>query len=167
MAVYRATRRRTLLPSHVKPSPLNLGSASQGKLSADEWISTSRYLLPLTLVPLWGGKEAGRERELLDNYMHLVSALRLADLRATTCEVGKRFRRHYKAYLHGILKLFPLATLKPTHHMYGHTPEFLQVFGPIRHWSAWVFEFLNGLAQLVRHNWKDGLSGPLPVLIDS
>lgn len=154
---YRSIRRLTILPSHVKPAPQLLGSASHGKLTADEWNTVCRYMLPLTLVSLWGSKPSdSREKKLLDNTMHLVAAFRLLDLRRTTQAIGESFDHHYRAYLKGILHLFPTANLKPVHHMVGHSPEFLSLFGPSRHWGAWTFEFLNGLSQMVRHNWKNG-----------
>lgn len=156
LAIYRDKRKQMRLPSHIKPPPENIGKASNGKLSADEWNSVGQIALPLVLVPLWGRRETGRERQLLDNYMHLVAALRLSDLRATTPDAADRFSTHYREYLRGVFALFPLATMKPTQHMFGHTPDFLRLFGPIRGWSAWAFEFMNGLAQQILHNWKDG-----------
>lgn len=154
---YRYTRNRTKLPSHVKPPPKLLGNASHGKLSADEWNTVCLYMLPFTLVSMWGFKSSeSREGRLLENTMHLTATIRLATLRRTTPEIGERLADHYRTYLQGLLDLFPHATLKPSHHMFSHTPDFLGLWGSSRNWSAWVFEFLNGLSQMIRHNWKDG-----------
>lgn len=162
LGLYRSINKRTILPTHVKRGPEGLGDAGFGSLTADEWNTVCLILLPLTLVPLWIKKPPqSREKKLLDNFCHLVAALRLAGKRSTSQEIAALFDQHYKEYLHGVKALFPGQHLNPNHHMFGHTPEVLMQYGPVRGWAAWAFEFLNGLAQKIHTNHKEGKSNSI------
>lgn len=157
LARYREVRGKILLPSWVKPSPELLGSASHGTLTADEWNTTTLYAIPMTLIPLWGILDpSSREREMLDNFMHLVAVVRLLGKYTTSAELAAKVKEHYKVYCSGVVKLYPSHSLKPNHHLVDHTPDVLTWFGPSRIWSVWAFEFLNGLAQKIKTNWKFG-----------
>lgn len=157
LALYRETLAKTTFPSHVKHAPEGLGSAATGSLTADEWNSVSLILLPLTLVPHWGAKKPGsREKALLDNYAHLVGALRLLGRRSTSQEIADRIEKHLAEYFRGVIALFPGNRLHPNHHMLGHSPDVLMDYGPVRGWACWAFEFLNGVAQKIPTNRKEG-----------
>lgn len=137
-----------------------LGDSSHGKITADEWNTVLKVVFPLLLVPLWGydsaGDEPTRERKLLDNFVNLVVSVKLAATHEVTECLITELEAHYQAYLKGLQELFPHRPLKPNHHMFTHIGQFLRDFGPIRSWSAWAFERLNGLAQKVPTNKKIG-----------
>ncbi|KAH7903067.1 hypothetical protein BJ138DRAFT_968319, partial [Hygrophoropsis aurantiaca] len=61
------------LPSFLSPAPSKVGSQKR-KLTADQWRSTGMIHLVITLIRLWGF-ETGRKRQMLFNYMHLVTAV--------------------------------------------------------------------------------------------
>ena len=68
----------TELPSWMSPAPRNWGTATRGKLTADQWKVVATVHLPLTLIRLWGTKE-GRYFLLLCNFMDLSAAIQLAN----------------------------------------------------------------------------------------
>lgn len=147
------------LPTWVKSPPRMLGEASNGKITADEWNTVCRIALPLLLAPIWGkGAEdtENREQELLENFIDLVLCINMA----TSHEIDEgaiiAIEARYTKYLRGLRKLFPQYSLHPNHHMFTHIGQFLRDFGPMRSWSAWAFERLNGLAQKVPNNLKFG-----------
>lgn len=153
----------TSLPSWVGRVPGNLGSASHGTLSADEWRSACTINLVTSLVRIWGPLPAHtRERQMLDNFMHLVNATKLANMRVLTAERIAEYSVSMLEYLRGILKLYPHKSLLPNHHISLHFPPFLENFGPTNGWRCFPFERYNYLLQKVQTNQRFGESVAQP-----
>jgi hypothetical protein len=74
--------KKAQLPSWISPAPHNWGTPTRGKLSADNWRVVCTIHLPITLIWLWRD-ETGRKRQLLENFMDLVTAVRLASILGT------------------------------------------------------------------------------------
>ncbi|KAI0655866.1 hypothetical protein C8Q70DRAFT_883543, partial [Cubamyces menziesii] len=77
--VIRADIQNTILPSWMERPPKNFGSASHGKLKADQWRTVCTVSLTITLVRLWGLRDIF-SHELVPNHhlsLHLVSCLLL------------------------------------------------------------------------------------------
>lgn len=96
----RADIAATSFPSWLERPPRNFGSTSHGKLKADMWRTVCTVSMVITLVRLWGGREATeRQRALLENFVHLVSAVDLAARRSTNQERIDKYDRHMLDYL--------------------------------------------------------------------
>ncbi|KAG1883704.1 hypothetical protein F4604DRAFT_1878931 [Suillus subluteus] len=73
---------KTSFPSWLVPPPRNFGSASHGKLKADQWRSVCTVSLVITLVRTWGSTSASElQRRLLSNFTDLVIAVDIATKR--------------------------------------------------------------------------------------
>lgn len=83
----RADISNTYLPSWIERPPLNFGSPSHGKLKADHWWAVCMISLVITLICLWSALSASvDDRRLLDNFIHLVTAVDLATRRSMDAE---------------------------------------------------------------------------------
>ncbi|KAI7935194.1 hypothetical protein MJO28_016832 [Puccinia striiformis f. sp. tritici] len=146
---------RIHIPTSVSRAIPILGSASYGKLKADEWCHLFTIQLPLCLIPLWNGKDEFKQ-SLLANFCHLVSMVNIALKRTMSSDRIAKYRLHNRAYLESAVKLFPDSPLAPNHHMSLHIPECLERFGPVRAW--WSFPFERFMGQVVKscHNNRIG-----------
>ena len=145
---------RLTLPSFVSPAPARFGS-EQRKLTADQWRSVGMIHLVVSLVRLWGNEE-GRKRLMLNNYMHLITAVHIASLRSTSRPLAELFTRHYKLYLEGMVELYKEGKVQSVHHACLHFEGMLQGFGPVHAWRAWAFERYNYLLQQTKTNMRFG-----------
>lgn len=140
--------KRTQLPPWISPAPPNWGTSERGKLSADQWRVLCTVHLPITLVHLWEN-ETGRKKELLQNFMHLVTAVRIANMRVSSPIQVQAYHRTIKLYVEGIKELFPYDKLKPVVHAAFHVGDGLELFGPTHSHSAPFYEryinFLHGI----------------------
>ena len=157
---------RISTPTWVTPIPLDLGSASHGKLKADQWRTLGITHLPLSLIRLWGFRESRDPRsqkckELLDVTISLMSAVILASSRVTSPSIAAAYLTHMKSYMEGIKKLFPQYRFRPNHHMALHLHEYLCRFGPVHSWWTFPFERIIGMLQRIPTNFKIGRSCPL------
>lgn len=149
--------RNMILPSWIGRVPNNLGSASHGSLSADQWRTACTVNLVTSLVRMWGTLPADdRRRLMLDNFMNLVLATKLVGMRIMTKERSSNFLAHMLRYLEGVKKLFPEHSLLPYHHMSLHFPRFLEDYGPTHGWRCFPFERYNYLLQQIPTNLKFG-----------
>lgn len=139
------------IPSWVKRAIPVLGKASFGKLKADEWRNLFCIQLPLTLIPIWSGKDHVKN-SLLQNFCHLVSLVNLALKRSVTEDHISQYSYHIQKYLEGSLVLFEHCNLAPNHHMAIHLADCLERFGPVRAWWSFVFERLMGSILQGCHN---------------
>ena len=119
----------TRLPSWITPAPYDWGTSRRGKLSADNWRVISCIHLPITLIRLFGSSD-GRPRELLDNFMQLVTAVRTATMRTSSAEQIEVYNEHIFAYTRGVLDLYPDYNVLPSHHAALHIGDMLSRFGP-------------------------------------
>ena len=134
---------RTFLPTWMERPPRNFGSISHGKLKADQWRVVCSVHLLIALVPLWGASEQ-QERELLRNFVHLVTAVELATRRSVTKPQIQNYYEEMYRYLRGLRKLFD-HKLVSNHHLSLHLPECLESFGPVHGWWSFPFERYNGV----------------------
>ncbi|KAI9057531.1 hypothetical protein FKP32DRAFT_1583597 [Trametes sanguinea] len=138
----------TVLPSWLERPPRNFGSRSHGKLKADHWRTVCTVSMVVTLVRLWGSSSAtAKEKALLENFVHLVSAVDLATRRSMSPERAEKFDEHISQYLAGLQELFDWHHFVPNHHISLHILECLLNFGPVHAWWAFPFERFNGLLQ--------------------
>lgn len=145
------------LPSWLAPAPRHPGEAKQGKFTADQWRTFCTVNLTLTLNRLWGQEVPGsRRRLMLDNFMHLVTAVKLASMRCMTPTRIDDYAFHMHSYLSGLLELYPNTALSPYQHLALHIPHFLEGFGPVQAWRCFSFERYNYLLQNIPTNMKFG-----------
>ena len=146
---------RTELPSWISPAPRNWGTATQGKLTADQWKVVTMVHLPITLMRLWGSRE-GRYFLMLCNFMDLNAAIQLANQRITTQKHIEDYERLMLRYLTRMKVLYKDTPLQPIHHVSLHAGEFLKLFGPTHSVRTPGFERFNERLGLQNTNWKSG-----------
>ncbi|KAG8891323.1 hypothetical protein FRB99_003669 [Tulasnella sp. 403] len=153
LARVREDMEKTILPDWITPAPLQLGSKSHGKLSANEWRSVVTIHLPITLISLWGQMATNtRWYQMLVHFMQLAIVVNLVARRTTSFSWQKAIVEHMVTYLHGIQSLFADASIVPNHHIALHVVECLKNFGPPHLWWAFPYERLNGLLQKIETN---------------
>ncbi|KAJ7153126.1 hypothetical protein C8R43DRAFT_832523, partial [Mycena crocata] len=145
-------------PSWVTSVPSAFGgTASTGKLKADQWRTLGTVYMPITLIRLWSASEEGSDRrELLALTMDLVSAVLLASSRVTSQSNADACRQYLLSYRVRLQALFPQYKCHPNHHLALHIPEFLMLFGPVHGWWTFPFERMNGKLQRISTNYKPG-----------
>lgn len=132
---------KTTLPSWIGRAPPRLGDARHGKLSADQWRTACTINLVVTLVRLWGLTPPNdRHHQMLDNFMDLVTACKLAMMRKMTPDRINQFQKHMHRYLETTKKLYVYTALTPNHHLSLHLPQLFENFGPPHAWMCFVFE---------------------------
>lgn len=120
---------RTRLPSWITPAPRDWGTIRRGKLSADNWRIICCIHLPITLIRLFGASD-GRPRALLDNFMDLITAVRIATMQSSSAQHVEAYTNHILKYTKGALELFPDYNVLPSHHAALHIGTMLARFGP-------------------------------------
>lgn len=146
----------TVLPSEVSAAPRNIGVSGLTP-GANDWRTFCTINLPITLIYWWGTKPNGsREFALLENFMDLVTAVKLATYRTVTAERLAQYREHMLRYLETLLILFPGTTLSPYQHMSLHLPEVLERLGPAQAIWCFAFERANFILQQINTNNKIG-----------
>lgn len=146
---------RLCLPSWIGRGPKQPGEAKQGRLKADEWRTLCMVNLPITLVRLWG-QDKGRSGDVLNNYMHLVQAVKIASQRQISAQDIKNYQYHMHSYLESLLKLYLGTTITPYQHISLHFGEHLRRWGPVHSWRCFAFERFNGMLQNITTNCKFG-----------
>lgn len=135
---------RIQLPSWVPHPPGHPGDCRWGKLTADQWRSLCTIILPVTLMRLWGDKpKEDRKYKMLQNFLHLVAAVKAASKRRTTSELARDYEFHMREYLKTLLQLFPGTQLTLYQHMALHVGDQLRRFGPTHSWRCFAFERFN------------------------
>ena len=147
---------RLKLPSWVSRAPAHPGEKKWGKFSADQWHTFCTINLPITLTRLWGGNKDSREHQMLENFMHLVIAVKLASMRSLTPSRIELFEQHMFQYLTTLLELYPGTTITPYQHLSLHFGDMLRRFGPTHGWRCFPFERYNYLLQQIPTNMKFG-----------
>jgi len=152
---------RTELPSWMSPAPRNWGTATRGKLTADQWKVVATVHLPITLIRLWGAPQEGRRFLMLCNFMDLSAAVQLANQRIITEKHIEDYERLIHRYLSGMVVMFRDTPLQPIHHVSMHAGEFLRLFGPTHSVRTPGFERFNEKLGLQNTNRKSGGSPSL------
>ncbi|KAI5824425.1 hypothetical protein K523DRAFT_219704, partial [Schizophyllum commune Tattone D] len=145
------------LPSSMQAPPKTAGDRRGGKMKAASWQTFSVVNLPTTLIRLWGGAPSdSREKKILDNYMHLVLAIRLALLPYMTSEIMSGYLAHMHCYLTTLLDLFPGTSITIYQHLALHLPLLLAEHGPTHAWRCWIIERMNHVLQSLSTNHRFG-----------
>ena len=140
----------TTLPTWLARPPLGIGSAKLGKLKADMWRTLGTVHLVITLIRLWSSQDATpSQKEYLENFLALATAIRWATSRYTSERHIKIFEEQIQKYFVTLLKIFSEDNLKlvPNHHASLHLGEFTRLFGPVHGWWTFPFERFNGIIQ--------------------
>lgn len=141
------------LPSWLPAAPAHPGEKKWGKFSADQWRTFSMVNLPVTLIRLWGLKNReSRKHRMLVNFLHLVSAVKLATMRNVNEEQITGYEYHMHEYLTTLLDLYPETSITPYQHLSLHFGHLLRRFGPTHAWRCFPFERYNYLMQNVPTN---------------
>ena len=149
----------TELPSWVTKAPSNWGTAARGKLSANNWRVICTVHLPITLIRLWGGDDTPDNRSaMLENFMDLVRAVQIANLRSISRNEIELYERHISRYMTSFKSLYKVAKVKPIHHASLHYGDVLRGFGPAHTHSAAFYERHIHAMQSENHNMKLGSS---------
>ncbi|KAI0355756.1 hypothetical protein OH77DRAFT_1402810 [Trametes cingulata] len=150
--ILRADMSRTYLPSWIERPPANFGSAAHGKLKADHWRTICTISMVITLIRVWSSSSASAgDRKVLENFTHLVVAVDLAARRSMNSERARLFDYHMAEYLRTLRELFD-HDLVPNHHLSLHLTACLLLFGPVRGWWGYPFEWFNGIIQRLNTN---------------
>lgn len=157
MAEIWGDMKRTQLPLWIRPAPHNWGTTERGKLSADQWRVLCTIHLPITLIRLWEN-ETGRKKDLLENFMHLVTAVRIANMHVSSRNQIQAYNKHIFLYAQGIKSLYPYNNLKPTLHVSLHIGDILELFGPVHSHNAPFYERYINFFHGIKTNGKLGLS---------
>lgn len=153
---------RRSMPSNVGRAPAHPGEAAWGKFTADQWKTFCIYHLPFTLSRLWGQykestvAEERRKYEMLQNFLHLVAAVKLATSLTITQEIIESYEKEIFSYLSGLLKLYPGAQIESYQHLAMHFGDLLRRWGPTHSWRCFAFERYNGLLQKINTSKKFG-----------
>jgi len=148
---------KTKLPTWFAPAPKHPGEVSWGKFKADEWKAFCTVNLPITLTRLWGSKpKSSRQYQMLQNFLHLVTAVTVANKRTISADDIKIYETHMRNYLKGFLELYPFANLSPYQHLSMHFAEHLRRWGPTHSWRCFTFERYNGILQHLPSNNRFG-----------
>lgn len=144
-------------PSWLSSVPDKVGTAKAGKLTADQWRTTSFVHLTVTLIRLWGNEAKGsRLQNMLQNFMDCLTAIKLGTMRTTNAQIAEEYKENMTKYLKGLLRLYPSHSLTPNHHLAMHFGDHLNRFGPTHASRAFVFERQNLLLQRIHTNGKIG-----------
>jgi hypothetical protein len=154
----RSDMEKLKLPTWFKTAPKHPGDVRWGKFKADEWKAFCTVNLPITLTRLWGLKpKHDRQYQMLENFLHLVTAVTCANQRKLTDDTIKLYDLHISAYLNGFVQLFPFANITPYQHLSLHFSSHLRRWGPTHSWRCFAFERYNGVLQALPTNNKFGL----------
>lgn len=150
--------KETMIPSWITRAPFLAGSTINGKLTADQWRTLCTINLVVTLGRLWGAAEEDQERKhvMLDNYMHLVIAVKMALMRSMTSFRINQYHYHMQEYLRSLLDTYPQTGISPYQHLSLHLPDMLRNWGPTHGWRSFPFERCLHLLQLVNTNRRFG-----------
>lgn len=149
-----------ILPSWAGKPSSSVGRKGRGKLKADEWRTFCNVNLVHTLPRLWHGESTNvkpRYKDLLDNFMDLVTATKLASSRILTPQIISRHSRSIRQYLKGLRRLFPHVDLSPNQHLSVHLTTMLLDFGPTHAWRCFPFERYNYILQQINTSMKFGM----------
>jgi hypothetical protein len=147
----------TKLPSWVTAVPRNWGTMTRGKLSANNWRVICTVHLPITLIRLWGGDDAPEDRKhKLHNFMDLVCAVQIANLRSVSKQDIELYENYIQHYLVEFKLLYKLVKVKPIHHAALHYGKTLRSFGPAHtHGAAFYERYIHSM-QTQNHDMKLG-----------
>lgn len=139
----------------MKAPPKNFGTASHGKIGAEEYKSLALVSLTISLVRLWSSAPQDFKKRL-DHFIHLTLAVRVLAYQSITNMEISTFAHHYSAYVNGLKELYPHCSITPVQHLGLHIPYFLEQLGPATRFNENPCEMFIGMLQDVPINWKFG-----------
>jgi hypothetical protein len=145
----------TSIPSWVKAPPKNFGTASHGKIGAEEYKSLALISLTISLVRLWSSADKEFQHRL-DHFLHLTLAIRVLAYQSITHADISTFAHHYALYVNGLKALYPHCAITPVQHLGLHVPDFLSKLGPATRFNENPCEMFIGMLQDIPTNWKLG-----------
>ncbi|KAF5342101.1 hypothetical protein D9611_001705 [Ephemerocybe angulata] len=144
-------------PSWQPSGPRSPGEARFGKFTAAQWRTFCLINLPITLTRLWGNAHPDSfQRKCLDNFLHLVAAVKIASMNRMNEDRVQDYERHIQLYLSSLLELYPRSNITPYQHLALHFPRHLRMFGPVHAWRCFAFERYNYVIQSLPTNHKFG-----------
>ncbi len=155
----------TVRPNYRQGPPKNLGSRGHGKLKADQWKTCIEFDIPVFVARFWSRETApqGQESEttfrrdrIYRTVMDLAVAVRWGTSYRTSEHHSRMFDWNMKAYLEGLLELYPNIQLRPNHHTALHVGPTLPQLGPSPGWWMYPFERIIGILQKIKTNNKMG-----------
>ncbi|KAJ8699104.1 hypothetical protein PTI98_002257 [Pleurotus ostreatus] len=133
----------TMLPTWVSRVPCDWTLLTDLNASQTRMLCTVH--LPITLIRMWHASE-GRMREILANFMDLVTAVITANMRTTSKEQIATYDFHITCYMQQAHQLYPDVSIKPIHHAALHVGRMLEDFGPVHsHSSPYYKRYINFL----------------------
>lgn len=155
----------TIRPNYRQGPPKDLGNPGHGKLKADQWKTCIEFDIPVFVARFWSkemspqGQEAeitARRDRIYQTIMNLAVAVRWATSYRTSEYHSQMFGENMKAYLEGLLELYPNIKLRPNHHIALHIGPTLPRLGPSPGWWMYPFERIIGILQKIKTNNKIG-----------
>ncbi|TRM55614.1 hypothetical protein BD626DRAFT_372622, partial [Schizophyllum amplum] len=144
-------------PSWLPKPTSKPGDPSEGSLKSSSLRRLAEIWLPVSLIREWGPYPKGsRERRMLQNYMHLISASVLLHKRRTRQSIIRRYHHEAHRYLETRAELFPTFSVTPYEHIMLHFSWFLERYGPMQSWQQLLMEQRNGDLQKIPTNFKFG-----------
>lgn len=141
-----------ICPTWVTRLPENFGTATSGKIKADEWRFLILVHAPLVLTSLWAGNPS---RYLhLKNLLYLSIATKVAISRAVTDSGITLFQRMIRLYLKTLRVVAPTYDIVISHHLSLHIHDDLRRHGPSpTHWQFPTEQAIGMLGSLA-HNFN-------------
>ncbi|KAF9487476.1 hypothetical protein BDN71DRAFT_1513931 [Pleurotus eryngii] len=147
---------RTMLPTWTSHVPHDWVSLTD--LSASQTRTLCTVHLPITLIRLWHTAK-GQMRDILANFMDLVTAIVMANMRTTSQDQIAAYDFHIVRYMQQAHQLYPDVSIKPVHHAALHVGRMLEDFGPVHSHSSPYYEcYINFLHRM---NTNQKLGGQL------
>lgn len=154
---------RTCLPSWITPAPRNWGTAKRQKLSAGNWRVIATVHVPVSLIWLWKDED-GRKLDLLEHFMDLVTAVRIANAGCPQDGQVDEFEACIFRYVKNITRLYPSERLKPVHHVSLHMPQQLRDTGPAPSYSSAHYEcYIGHFHQINTNKIIGGCNALVPI----
>ncbi len=113
--------------------------STTSELSADQTRVLCTIHLPITLIRLWHNAD-DRMKALLANFMDLINAVRVANMRTTSPGDVESYTTYMHRYMVEVQKLYKDEGIKPHQHAALHVGTMLEWFGPVHAHSAPYYE---------------------------
>jgi hypothetical protein len=110
----------TIIPSDWTRVPKNIGEASHGSLKAAEWLLLYKLYIPMLMIINQSGSNPFPD-DIINNTLHLISALNISTSWTTNSQSCSDFTRHWTKYRQISKKMFPDIDSKPNHDTLSRT----------------------------------------------
>jgi len=153
---------KTTLPTGLDALPQRIGAKWSASPKVSQWNTLLLVTLLITLTKMWTAPNAPlKDHARLDNFLHLVCTIRLANQRAVDEDTISTYQTHLLGYLGSLIHLFPKYWFKPKHHYAIHLADCMARFGPTIWYSAWSGGCKIFGQKQTHTNHRPGVSFPL------